>query len=105
MKHFAVLLLLACSLMAQSGVVNEAKDKIAKEHHDALVQKAKQLLAEQSSLEAQLAVVKQRLGKLDAGEDVDLPFAYPAFSCPVAYTFNTGQTTGSGIILSGGTGQ
>lgn len=58
------------SVFAQSGVVTEARTNLEKEHHEALVKKAQDFLAEKARLEARLKIVESKLSRLDAGENV-----------------------------------
>ena len=62
MKNLIVVLLLCSLASPQSGVVSEAKSKLDKEHHEALVAKAKQLLEEKTRIEKRLAEMWYILG-------------------------------------------
>lgn len=72
MKRIAmVLCLVMFAGTAFAGVVEEAKGQISKEKHEALVRKAKDLLNEKASLEEKLSGVKEKLKKLECGEDTE----------------------------------
>lgn len=77
MRKIIFFVLFACSLaMAQSsGIVSEAKEKAAKEHHAALVEKAQCLLKEKAELQAKIAAIDANLDRLDHGEDIETDLA------------------------------
>jgi Skp family chaperone for outer membrane proteins len=86
MRIMKVILVLAlCMPLFAQNPVTEAKDRVAKEHHEALVQKAKQRLEHKAQLEAELKQVDEELQALESGRDVKEP--------PPNFTINCGTTT------------
>lgn len=70
---------------ACAGVVDEAKGQIAKEKHETLVFKAKQLIQREEEIRKELSAIQLKLEVLERGEDVDI------------------SKIGSGVRLSDGT--
>lgn len=87
-RIIAAFCFMAWSSSAFAGVVDDAKQQIAKEKQATLVSKAKFLLEEKTRLETKLEAVKKKLLKLDDGEDVDV--SEPATS---GYITINGSTT------------
>jgi hypothetical protein len=72
MKKLLCVVLLLTGMSFGQSVVSEAKAKIEKEHHAAMVSKAQSLLETKAALEAELKEVDAKLAKLEAGQDVKL---------------------------------
>ena len=73
MKKICILLVagfLSMPVFAQSNVVDEAKAQIAEKHHKQLVEQAEAYLEEKEELEAKLAVVNEKIAKMERGEKV-----------------------------------
>jgi hypothetical protein len=86
MRNLALVMVvfMATALVAQDPA-SDAKAVRAKEHHDALVAKAKQLLEQKESLEKALVAVNAKLDKLTAGEDVELDGTIPNVANTIFY--------------------
>jgi len=89
-KSLLLLVLLVVPCLAQNPV-EEAKTKIAKQKHDAIVQHAKDLLERKEELEKELAEIDAKLAKLANGEDVKQPSIQFA---------GTGTITSTNLALS-----
>lgn len=98
MRIFRVALIVVLALPAfGQSVVDEAKTKIEKQKHEAMVCYAKSLLEQKAEVEAKLAEIDGKLARLAKGEDVKIDSAYGLTSSgPIYYS----GTTTLGMTLS-----